>query len=173
MTNILTEEQIDEIEQETLENLEVSYHTKGFDKIEKLRNSLHDTYYQVVEFRPGLSLEIIDDNYYKQVSYKVDHYNFYALTAKFYLAGNHRVICPGLKRDKENYRETVRNNYLFYLPDIEEIEQYFAGDRIYLIRIVLNIDFLRSFINGLEYLPKQLQPLLESDSPPLFLLEVF
>ncbi|RUR84730.1 helix-turn-helix transcriptional regulator [Chlorogloeopsis fritschii PCC 9212] len=168
MTNILTEEQIDEIEQETLENLEVSYHTKGFDKIEKLRNSLHDTYYQVVELRPGLSLEIIDDNYYKQVSYTVDHYNFYALTAKFYLAGNHRVICPGLKRDKENYRETVGNNYLFYLPDIEEIEQYFAGDRIYLIRIVLNIDFLRSFINGLEYLPKQLQPLLESDSPPLF-----
>jgi AraC family transcriptional regulator, transcriptional activator of the genes for pyochelin and ferripyochelin receptors len=51
MTNILTEEQIDEIEQETLENLEVSYNTKGFDKIEKLRNSLHDTYYQIVELQ--------------------------------------------------------------------------------------------------------------------------
>ncbi len=168
MTNILSEEQLEEIEQETPENLEVSYNTQGFDKIRRFHNRLYNNYSQVVEFRPGLSLEIFDDHYYQQVSSKIDHYGSFALTAKFYLAGNHNVICPGIAGVKENYQETVGNNYLFYLPDIEEIEQYFAGDRIYLIKICIDLDFLKSFINGLEHLPKQLQPFLEKDSPPLF-----
>jgi AraC-like DNA-binding protein len=168
MTNILTEEQINQIEQETLENLEISYNNQGFDKIQRFRNSLYDNFYQVVEFRPGLSLEIFDDLYYQQVSCKIDHYGLEALTAKFYLSGNHHVICPGIAGVKENYQETVGNNYLFYLPDIEETEQYFAGDRIYLIRICIDLDFLKSFIDGLEHLPKQLQPFLEKDSPPRF-----
>jgi AraC family transcriptional regulator, transcriptional activator of the genes for pyochelin and ferripyochelin receptors len=168
MTNILTETQINEIEHETLENLEVLYNTRGFDKIQKVRNSLFDSYYQIIEFRPGLSLEIFDDKYDQQVNYEINHYGFYALTSKFYLAGNHGVICPGIAGVKENYQETVGNNYLFYLPDIEETEQYFAGDRIYLLRICLDLDFLRSFIDGLDYLPKQLRPFLERDSPPLF-----
>lgn len=168
MTNILTEEQINQIERETLENLEVSYNTQGFDKIQRCRNSLYDTYYQLIEFRPGFSLEIFDDRYYQQISSKINHYGLYALTAKFYLAGNHSIICPGIKGVKENYQETVGNNYLFYLPDIEETEQYFAGDRIYLVRICIDLDFLKSFINGLEHLPKQLQPFLERNSPPRF-----
>ncbi|MCC5600758.1 hypothetical protein [Nostoc favosum] len=56
--------------------------------------------------------------------------------------------CPGIAGVKENYQETVGNNYLFYLPDIEEIEQYFAGDRIYLIKICIDLDFLKTFIDG-------------------------
>ncbi|WP_066382043.1 MULTISPECIES: helix-turn-helix transcriptional regulator [unclassified Anabaena] len=168
MTNILTQEQINQIEQETLEKIKVSYNTKGFDEIRTVRNSLYDSNYQLVEFHPGLSLEIFDDYFYQQVSSQVDHYGSYILTAKFYLAGNHHVICPGITGVKENYQETVGNNYLFYLPDIEEIEQYFAGDRINLIRICIDLDFLKSFIDGLEHLPKQLQPFLESDSPPRF-----
>jgi AraC family transcriptional regulator, transcriptional activator of the genes for pyochelin and ferripyochelin receptors len=168
MTNILTEEQIHQIEQETLENLEISYNTNGFDEIQRIRHSLCDTYCQIVKFRPGLILEIFDDHYYQEVSSKVDHYGGYWLTSKFYLAGHHNVICPGIAGVQENYQETVGNNYLFYLPDIEEIEQNFAGDRIYVIRICIDIDFLKTFINGLENLPKQLQPFLEKDSPPLF-----
>ncbi|WP_071189213.1 helix-turn-helix domain-containing protein [Trichormus sp. NMC-1] len=168
MTNILTEEQVSQIEQETLEILEVSYNTHGFDEIRRIRNSLYKNNYQLVEFCPGLSLEIFDDYYYQHVNSKINHYGLYALTAKFYLAGNHSVICPGITGVKSNYQETVGNNYLFYLPDIEEIEQYFAGDRIYIIKICIDLDFLKTFIDGLEHLPKQLQPFLESDSPPRF-----
>jgi AraC family transcriptional regulator, transcriptional activator of the genes for pyochelin and ferripyochelin receptors len=168
MTDILTEEQFDEIEQETLKDLQVLYNTKGFDKIQKFRNSLYETYYQVVQFRPGFNLEIIDATNYQQINCQVDHYGFYALTAKFYLAGNHRVICPGVEGVEKYYREMAGNNYLFYLPDIEEVEQFFAGDRIYLMRICLDLDFLKTFLHGLEHLPKQLQTFLESDSPPRF-----
>jgi len=168
MTNILTEEQINQIEQETLGNLEVSYNTKGFDQIQRVRNCLYNTYCQVVKFRPGLILEIFDDHYYQQVSSKVNHYGDYVLTAKFYLSGNHNVICSGIPGVKENYQETIGNNYLFYLPDIEEIEQNFAGDRIYVIKICIDLDFFKYFIDGLEHLPKQLLPFLEKDSPSLF-----
>lgn len=168
MTNALTEEQINEIEQETLENLEISYNAKGFDKIQKSCNSLYDSNYQILEFRPGLSLEIFDNHYYQEVSCKINHYGFNEVTAKFYLAGNHSVICPGIKGVKANYQETVGNNYLFYLPDIEETEQFFAGDRVYLIRICIDLNFLKSFIDGLEHLPTQLQSFLETDSPPRF-----
>jgi AraC family transcriptional regulator, transcriptional activator of the genes for pyochelin and ferripyochelin receptors len=44
----------------------------------------------------------------------------------------------------------------------------FPLNRIYLIKICIDLDFFKSFIDGLEHLPKQLQPFLEKDSPPLF-----
>ncbi|MBD2666998.1 regulatory protein [Richelia sinica FACHB-800] len=167
-TTILTEAQINQLEQDTLQNFEVLDNHQGFDRIERIRNQLYESYYQVIEFRPGLVLEIFDSHYYQQVNSKINHYGGYALTSKFYLAGNHSVICPGVPGVQEQYQEKVGNHYLFYLPDIEEIEQYFAGDRIYLIRICIELDFLKSFIHGIDNLPTQLQPFLATDSPPLF-----
>ena len=60
----------------------------------------------------------------------VEHDDYQSIVAKFYLSGYHSVICPGVKDVAAKYQEQGGQNYLFYLPDIEEIEQSWAGDRL-------------------------------------------
>ncbi|MCG6134724.1 MAG: AraC family transcriptional regulator [Nostoc sp. LLA-1] len=172
MTQVITGEQFDELEQETLVYLEVAHHTKGFDTIQKSESIFSCNCYRIVQLRPGLCLEIFDETYYQQVNCQINHYEFYDLTSKFYLSGNHGVICPGIPGVKHNYQEISGKNYLFYLPDIEEIEQNFAGDRTHLIRICLDLNFVKDFYSGLEVLPKKLKCLIENDAPPRFHLPV-
>ncbi|MBE9058231.1 helix-turn-helix domain-containing protein [Sphaerospermopsis sp. LEGE 08334] len=172
MLEILTQEQYYEIEEESLKPLEIVDNSSAFDCVDKWESQLKLAFYRQVQLRPELSLEIFDKTYYRQVNCLNTHNGQYTLTAKFYLAGNHSVICPGISGVKENYQEIAGNNYLFYLPDIEEIEQYFPGDRYYLIRIIFDLNFFRNFATGFSPVPKQLQPLLECDHAPCFHLSV-
>jgi AraC family transcriptional regulator, transcriptional activator of the genes for pyochelin and ferripyochelin receptors len=166
MMEVITAERLEEIEQES--RLESETVENTFNEIRKWDSIFSHGYCQLVQLRPGLTLRISDETYYRQVNCQNDHYGYYELTSKFYLSGNHGVICPGIPGVKDNYQEIGGNNYLFYLPDIEEIEQNFSGDRIYLIKILFHPNFLKSFINGQEYIPKQLHPFLESESAPRF-----
>ncbi|MBE9050844.1 helix-turn-helix transcriptional regulator [Nostocales cyanobacterium LEGE 11386] len=172
MAKVITDEQFDEIEQETSDYSEVSHHIKGFDQIKKWKSCFIHGFYRIVQLRPGLSLEILDHVYYQQVNCQVNHYGFYDLTSKFYLSGNHGVICPGIPGIQDNYQEIAGNNYLFYLPDIEEIEQNLPGDRYHLIRICLDLNFLKDFCIGLEVLPRKLQLLVNNSTLQRFHLPV-
>ena len=165
---VITQKQYDEIEQENTKYLDVLHKTNGFDYIEKRESCFHNLDFRKIELRPGLSLLILDETCYQQVNTYTDHDGLYGLKSKFYLSGNHGVICPGIEGVEENYQETAGNNYLFYLPDIEEIEQDFAGEHYQVVRILSDLSFFRSFGSEFESLPKQLQLLLESDSAPLF-----
>ncbi|WP_414550915.1 helix-turn-helix transcriptional regulator [Anabaena sp. CCY 0017] len=166
MMEVITAERLEEIEQESLKQSETVKNT--FNEIKKWDSKFSNGYCQLVQLRPGLNLSITDETYYQPINCHNNHYGFYELTSKFYLSGNHGVICPSIAGVKDNYQEIAGNNYLFYLPDIEEIEQNFSGDRIYLIKICLDLDLLKSFMGGRDSIPKQLRPLLESDSAPRF-----
>ncbi|MBI1242177.1 helix-turn-helix transcriptional regulator [Umezakia ovalisporum] len=168
MIKIFTEQEYAEIEQESTQQLEFLENSKSCDQIKTWDSKLSNGYYRLNQLRPGLYLEVFDETYYQEVNCQINHYGYYELISKFYLSGNHGVISPGIAGVNDHYQEIAGNNYLFYLPDIEEIEQNFPGHRIYLIRIALDLDFLKSFINGIDSLPKQLHPFLESDSVPLF-----
>ena len=84
------------------------------------------------------------------------------------MSGYHSVISPGIEDVAAEYAETEEQNYLFYLPDIEEIEQSWAGDRLKLLRIDLDLDIIRKFVTELNTVPKQLQGLIEDDKPQRF-----
>lgn len=172
MLEILTQEQYNEVVEASLQMLQAVDPSKSFDFVEKWESNFTRTSYQEMQLRPGLSLEIFDKTQYRQVNIQHNHDEEYPLMAKFCLEGNHSVICPGIAGVREKYQETAGNNYLFYLPDIEEIEQYFAGDRYYIIRLLFDINFLRNFVTGFTPVPKQLQPLLDSNHPPRFHLPV-
>ena len=165
---VITLEQYDEIKQENTKYLDVLHKTNGFDYIEKRESCFQNLYHRKVELRPGLSLLLLDETCYQDTNISNNHDGFYGLTSKFYLSGNHGVICPGIEGVEENYQETAGNNYLFYLPDIEEIEQDFAGEHYQQVRIYSDLNFFRSFSGEFESLPKQLQLLIEGDSAPLF-----
>jgi len=90
------------------------------------------------------------------------------LISKFYLSGNHRVLTPGIKDVKDDYVEKANRNYLFYLPDIKEVEQTQGGERIHLVRIHTDIEFLRTFSTGFESFSPKLLQLIESEDVQRF-----
>ena len=90
------------------------------------------------------------------------------MTAKFYLSGYRSVICPGIEGIPAKYVETGGQNYLFYLPEIEEIEQFWAGDRLKMLKIQIDLDTIRRFVCELNAIPKQLQALIEGKNPQRF-----
>ncbi|MHC5826138.1 MAG: helix-turn-helix transcriptional regulator, partial [Nostoc sp.] len=46
-------------------------------------------------------------------------------------------ITPGIKEIPDDYIEYVGRNYLFYLPELDEIEQRLAGE--YCLEIIIKI----------------------------------
>ncbi|MBE9171350.1 helix-turn-helix transcriptional regulator [Pleurocapsales cyanobacterium LEGE 06147] len=170
---IVTSEQFNQRIQETLQQIELQHHVNGFDCISKSRHRYSTDDCHFVELRPGLHLEIMTNCYHHSVSIQNEHDDFPELVSKFYLSGHHRAISSDIENSEKGYSETAGNNYLFYLPDIEETEQYFADNQVQMVRIAWDLDFLRAIAPGLEVLPAQLRPLLNKDYPaPRFHREV-
>ncbi len=168
MIEIITVKEYDEQRQESLKQGEVIYNPNDFGYYEKISDKFSQECNRGIELRPGLFLEMFDSKCHKSINLKHQHEDFCEIISKFYLLGNHGVISPGIPGVEDNYTEKVGQNYLFYLPDIEEIEQSFAGEHINLIKISLDLDLFKNFFQELDALPKQLQLLIESNSPPRF-----
>lgn len=74
------------------------------------------------------------------------------LISKFYLSGSSRVLTPGVKEIKNDYQEISGHNYLYYLPNLTEFEVWSAGEQIHVVMVYVELDFLRSFSQGLDSL---------------------
>ena len=168
----LTETQLLEQTLNTGGTREVTRNVDGFDRIEKLRHSSYQSTIKAVEFSSGLSLNIINARCDRPINCNVNHDDFNYLASKFYLSGYHGVICPQVEGVAENYTESKGKNYLFYLPNIREVEQYFSDEEVYLITIYTNIDFLTSFSSNLESVPKTLRSLIEKGDSDCFYLSI-
>ncbi|MGD1917694.1 MAG: helix-turn-helix transcriptional regulator [Pleurocapsa sp.] len=162
--------------QEFLEQWQDSGHreiltsTDGFEVLEKYQGRWIQGESKSVELRSGLRLEVCDDIFQYDLGIPSHHStDFVDLTAKFFLSGTEGVISPpGIKGVAESYEERAGQSYLYYLPDIDEIEQHLAGDRIHFVRLSMNIDFIRSFSSDSSLLPQQLLTLIESNNAPRF-----
>lgn len=168
MTNILTRTEFEEIRAESLKVEEFYENKDGFDVIERCSDRFSDDYIQVVQLRSGLYLEINDYKYRNSLNVENCHELVSPIVSKFYLSGNHRVLTPRTDELNEDYVEQACHNYLFYLPDIEEIELTQAGEHIYLIKIHTDINFLRNFSMGFESLPLKLLEIIENDKTQRF-----
>ena len=143
--------------------------TKGFDEIGRCLSYWTDNRYRGVDLQSELSLYLSDAVFHQDIAYKHEHDESEILTSKFYLSGLHRVISPvGIEGVETEYVEQGGQNYLFYLPNIEEVEQGFAGDRLQRVRIEFDLNFLRMFVTQLDSIPKILRPLVDCCAAPRF-----
>ena len=169
---IVTEAQLLEKTLNTGGKKEITYNVDGFDRLEKLQHSSYQSNIKEVELSSGLTLKVTRANCLSPINCHVSHENFDLIASKFYISGHHGVICPQVPGVAENYTETKGNNYLFYLPNIQEIEQYFPNEEIYLIAIYIKPSFLRSFCLNLESVPQKLQSLTKNNKSACFHLTV-
>ncbi|AFZ28891.1 transcriptional regulator, AraC family [Gloeocapsa sp. PCC 7428] len=142
---------------------------KGFDEMGRCLTYWTDNRYRGVELQQGLSLYLSDAVFNQDIASKHEHDASEMLTSKFYLSGLHRVVSPpGIEGVETDYVEQGGQNYLFYLPNIEEVEQGFAGDRLQRVRIEVDLNFLRVFVTQLDFIPKILHPLVDRGAAPRF-----
>ena len=120
---VLTETQLLEQTLNTGGTREVVYNLDGFDRVENLYHSSYQTNIKEVKLASGLYLKITRANCSQAIDLQVNHDDFDFLVSKFYLSGCHGVICPQVPGVAESYQETKGTNYLFYLPNIKEVEQ--------------------------------------------------
>ncbi|MGL5078640.1 MAG: helix-turn-helix transcriptional regulator, partial [Waterburya sp.] len=153
---------------ESLKSNQVAYNVRGFDEIRHNISKWSEDSYQTCNFVSGVEVNLDCETIYRDHSVENEHDDFRMLVSKFYLSGNQGVISPGIKNVEAEYSEGNGYNYLFYLPDIQEKEQFFTGTPLQKVRINIDLAFLRSFVRGIEEIPKQLQPLIESDLAPRF-----
>ncbi|MEH1837054.1 MAG: hypothetical protein V7L29_34715 [Nostoc sp.] len=141
----------------------------GFDKSIKYKDRFSTCLVCYVELRPGLWLIIYDEYFEHDLSNWIHHPGQpFPLISHFHLSGNLRTITPGIQEISEDYVQYIGKNYLFYLPNIDEIEQRFAGE--YCLDIIINIypDWLKSFSKNFEFLPTSLQSFLKDECPSRF-----
>lgn len=166
---IITESDFCQHTQESLLQREVIYYNKGFDRIERCEDRFSKIDRRTVKLRSNLNLDICNEIFYKSVSIKGQYEKTCNLISKFYILGNRKTIFTSVKGVTQISQQTVGNNYLFYLPDTEQIEQSLAGEQYCLISIDFDVKFLQNFATGLEEtLPKQLHLIIQSDSPQMF-----
>lgn len=149
--------------QESRENREIAYYTNGFETGEDCPPWLGQGRDRNFQLRNGLHLCIDDYQYWHPFSVNNQHDKLAPLTSRFYLSGNHRVTTPGVKGIQEDYAENAGQNYLFFLPDLKEIEQW-SSEKHHNVRICLDLDFLRTFCSDLQSLAPELRQLIEGNS---------
>jgi len=145
-----------------------TYGEDGFDHVVRCKHRYSQDYYWQIELRPGFCLEFIDDEIYQPLSVLTAHDESMPLVCKFYLSGHHQVLTPNVKGVKSEYEEKAGQSYMFFLPDIQENEIFSAGQRLQLVKILLDLTYFRSFNSGFDTLPIQLQQLLEDGSVQRF-----
>ena len=165
---VYTETEYDRLYRETLSYERIETNIRGFDVVETSKSQWDEEKYYYADLSSGIALEIFDSKVLLNSNQLTKHAERQYFTAKFYLSGNHNVICPGIDGVATEYSETKGQNYLFYLPNIEEIEQSWAGDRLQILKIMVDLDTIRRFVTQLNTVPKQLQRLIEKEKPQRF-----
>ena len=165
---ILTRAEFEAQLKETLRFEQVDYNCQGFDEVSRSFSKWTDDRFSQTKFASGIKLILSDEAACQNHSYKNEHNDLQILVSKFYLSGQHGVVSPGIPNVEAEYLEQAGQNYLFYLPDIKETEQFFTGSPLQIVKINLDLKFLRSFVTDLDEVPQQLQPLIEGDNAPTF-----
>lgn len=158
---VYTEAEFTPIYRESLSYEQIKANVRGFSKIRADKSQWGESQYCYADLSSGISLEIVDKQIFLDLNHLFEHTNRQYLTAKFYLGGYHSVICPGIKGITAEYTETKGQNYLFYLPNIEEVEQYWAGDRLQMLKVIVDLNTIRKFFTDLDTVPEQLQTFIE------------
>jgi AraC-like DNA-binding protein len=165
---VYTDAEFERLYRESLSYEQIKFKTRGFDEVGASKSQWHEERYCDTTLASGIRVNIFDEQIYLNYNNLVEHDNRDFLTAKFYLSGYHSVICPRVDGVAAEYAEIGGKNYLFYLPNIKEIEQYWSGDRLKRLRLEIDSAFLSNLITELDTVPKQLQALVEGKSPPRF-----
>jgi AraC family transcriptional regulator, transcriptional activator of the genes for pyochelin and ferripyochelin receptors len=166
MTVLPTSYEFEQGWQEGGHNGKAIWHRDEMEQIESCPSWLGHGQRRSLCLSDSLWIEIRDEHYQSNWSLQRHHDDQFPLTAKFYLAGCSHVQTRGIA---DEYIEQAGQNYLYCLPDTEEIETYSGCERLHFVMIWLSPSRLRSL--GTQYsasFAPELQQFLEDETRPFF-----
>lgn len=163
MTISITHREFDQLCQQAWVSGEAAYYRNKFEVRAELPKQFGRGCDRSFELRNGLKIYIINGELWQPLSVHTQHDEWSFLISKFYLSGSSRVLTPSVKDIKNDYEEISGHNYLYHLPNLTEFEVWSAREQIHVVMVYVELDFLRSFSQGLDSLPKQLRQLLEGE----------
>ena len=164
----ITEADFLEICTDAYQNGEMSYRSTDVESEVGLPDKLGDGRLHAINLRSGLTIEIANVRLRQTLLIERQHPSEFALTAKFYLSGSSRVQTKGLSSPKADYAEMAGCQYLYYLPDILEKEEWLANEPHHVVMICARPDYFRSFLPDENLAAQPLKRLLEGDKPERF-----
>ncbi|MBW4507967.1 MAG: AraC family transcriptional regulator [Scytonematopsis contorta HA4267-MV1] len=168
MLRVITEADWDELYYEAEQRGELVYSQTASESVNYLPSQIGNGGDCTIALRDGISINIL--NLELLESLRLDRYHEASspLISKFYLTGNSRVLTPGTVDIKNEYEEICGQNYLYYLPNIREFEDWQGREKVHVLMIYVSPSYLKSFNQGFETLPQQLRLLIEENSPQRF-----
>jgi AraC family transcriptional regulator, transcriptional activator of the genes for pyochelin and ferripyochelin receptors len=151
---------------ESVENGDGGYRSDGVEHINLCPSWLGQGQRRDILLGDSLYVEIRDERYQYDWSIAQHHEDSFPLTARFYLSGYSRAQTCGIS---DEYVEQSGQNYLYCLPDTEEIETYGSQERTHFVMIWLEPERLRSIgANHVASLPWEIQKFLNQDGRSFF-----
>lgn len=115
-----------------------------------------------IHLRNGISLVIRDGELRQSIQVENRFSSSPPLISKFHLFGNSRVLTPNVSDIKNDYIEVSGCNYLYHLPNITEFEEWYE-EKIQLVMILIQPDWLQEFDQSCNCLPQPLHRLFAGD----------
>ncbi|MGG6298054.1 helix-turn-helix transcriptional regulator [Leptolyngbya sp. AN02str] len=116
-----------------------------------------------IHLRNGLTIHIRHATLWQSLRLEQEHSSVFPLTAKFYLSGSSRVKTKDVAEIESDYVEIPGCNYLYYLPNLVEVEEWQANEAIQVIMVYASADYFHAFHPDGSGLARPLQRLLEGD----------
>ena len=165
MAKILTADEVIAIMEECYASKEAISYTEGPEEFFKIPQQLGQGYGRKIQLRPGFWLEILDVQKNATHIYDVQHSADMPMVLSFYLSGCSRVSNDGLDNLKE---ELAGKNYLYYLPNTIETEEYPAGQRIHIVKLYILPRLMSAFSDRLQDLPTDIKDAIEFPEKAIF-----
>ncbi|MEO0767972.1 MAG: AraC family transcriptional regulator, partial [Cyanobacteria bacterium J06649_4] len=114
-----------------------------------------------IKLRGGLHITIICGQLQQPLIMPIWHPKTFPLVAKFYLSGASRMRAQNVSRSLTDYEECGGHSYLYWLPDMAEVEEWRPHEYTQVVTISADLDYFQAFDSTGIGLPKSLQHLLQ------------
>ncbi|PPS45604.1 AraC family transcriptional regulator [Chroococcidiopsis sp. TS-821] len=138
------------------------YQQSGGECQELLPQKLGNGGDRTIVLRHGLALRIRNAVLWQTIRIENPHDPAIPLISKFHLSGNSRVLTPNVPDVQADYAEIAGCNYLYYLPNLVEFEEWYAQEPIQVVMVLIEPESLQEFDAG-DNLPQPLRKLIAGD----------
>lgn len=163
MTIVLNQAQLDELLAAAQQQDETVCQQIDFELQTNSPRQFGTGWERTIKLRNGLTIEIVNLELKQTIQLERQHKSDFPLVSKFCLSSHFRVLTPGIADVKSEYEEVSGCNYLYFLPDLTEVEEWRSNEPIQLVTISADIEYFQAFNCGGE-LPILLQQLLKGNA---------
>ncbi|MBW4644241.1 MAG: AraC family transcriptional regulator [Goleter apudmare HA4340-LM2] len=163
----IAQTEYDALWQEAEECGEVPWQGNDFERRQAIPKQLGQGELQIVDLYPGLSIYINSHLFWRPVRLDYHCIGDEVLLSNFYLAGDRRIINPGIQFEEDRV-ESTGETCLCYIKEVRAIEYFPAEQTLKNVGIIIDLERLRSFGMTWDNAPSFIKSLTEGKSAQSF-----